>query len=151
MPEEINRIVTDHVSDLLFCPTETAVANLTAVGSTAGVHLVGDVMVGALREHLLRAGAAATILARLGIPTAAFSASSASDPSDSSDQSDSCDSSDVSGSYYLATVHRASNTDHKEKREPRSDHGSVCRTRSAGHLPGPSPDEEVSCRVRDRP
>ena len=44
MPEEINRIVADHVSTLLFCPTQTAVDQLAAEGVRAGVHLVGDVM-----------------------------------------------------------------------------------------------------------
>jgi UDP-GlcNAc3NAcA epimerase len=44
MPEEINRILTDHVSAALFCPTRTAVANLAAEGIHAGVHHVGDVM-----------------------------------------------------------------------------------------------------------
>jgi hypothetical protein len=44
MPEEINRVLTDHISDLLLCPTQTAVDNLAAEGITAGVHLVGDVM-----------------------------------------------------------------------------------------------------------
>ena len=44
MPEEINRIVTDTVSDYLFVPTPTGVAHLTAEGITGGVHLVGDVM-----------------------------------------------------------------------------------------------------------
>ncbi|MDO9582835.1 MAG: UDP-N-acetylglucosamine 2-epimerase (non-hydrolyzing) [Desulfomicrobium sp.] len=44
MPEEVNRILTDHVSDLLFCPTQTAVDNLVNEGITGGVHLVGDVM-----------------------------------------------------------------------------------------------------------
>ena len=48
MPEEINRIVTDHLSDLLFCPNQTAVKNLAAEGITNGVHLVGDVMADAL-------------------------------------------------------------------------------------------------------
>ena len=48
MPEEINRVVTDHLSDLLFCPTQTAVDNLTAEGVTTGVHLVGDLMYDAL-------------------------------------------------------------------------------------------------------
>jgi UDP-GlcNAc3NAcA epimerase len=44
MPEEVNRILTDHVSDLLFCPTGTAVENLKREGVDRGVHLVGDVM-----------------------------------------------------------------------------------------------------------
>lgn len=44
MPEEVNRILTDHVSNLLFCPTHTAVDNLKREGIEGGVHLVGDVM-----------------------------------------------------------------------------------------------------------
>lgn len=44
MPEEQNRVVTDHLSDLLFCPTEVAVRNLAAEGLTEEVHRVGDVM-----------------------------------------------------------------------------------------------------------
>jgi UDP-GlcNAc3NAcA epimerase len=48
MPEEINRVLTDHVSDLLFCPTQSAVDNLKLEGITAGVHLVGDLMYEAL-------------------------------------------------------------------------------------------------------
>ena len=44
MPEEINRVLTDHVSALLFCPTETAVSNLRREGIVAGVHEIGDVM-----------------------------------------------------------------------------------------------------------
>jgi UDP-GlcNAc3NAcA epimerase len=45
MPEEINRILTDRVCDLLFAPTETAVANLRAEGVNEGqIELVGDVM-----------------------------------------------------------------------------------------------------------
>lgn len=44
MPEEQNRVVTDHLSALLFCPTDQAVANLAAEGITTGVHQVGDVM-----------------------------------------------------------------------------------------------------------
>jgi len=44
MPEEINRVVTDHISSLLFCPTQKAVDNLGKEGITEGVHFVGDVM-----------------------------------------------------------------------------------------------------------
>ena len=44
MPEENNRILTDHVSNLLFCPTETAVISLGNKGINEGVHNVGDVM-----------------------------------------------------------------------------------------------------------
>jgi UDP-N-acetylglucosamine 2-epimerase len=50
MPEELNRIVTDRVSTLLFCPTETAVRNLEAEAITEGVHVVGDVMLDASLE-----------------------------------------------------------------------------------------------------
>ena len=44
MPEEINRILTDHVADILFAPTEEGERNLKLEGITKGVHLVGDVM-----------------------------------------------------------------------------------------------------------
>jgi UDP-N-acetylglucosamine 2-epimerase len=44
MPEELNRILTDHASELLLCSTETATANLAREGIERGVHLVGDVM-----------------------------------------------------------------------------------------------------------
>ena len=44
MPEEVNRILTDHVSEMLFCPTTNAVENLRKEGIEHGVHLVGDVM-----------------------------------------------------------------------------------------------------------
>jgi len=44
MPEEINRVLTDHVSNLLFAPTVSAVDNLRSEGIVKGVHMVGDVM-----------------------------------------------------------------------------------------------------------
>jgi UDP-N-acetylglucosamine 2-epimerase len=48
MPEEINRVLTDHISDLLLCPSQIAVDNLAKEGITKGVHIVGDVMHDAL-------------------------------------------------------------------------------------------------------
>lgn len=48
MPEEINRIVTDHISDALFTPSQTAMDNLRSEGIITGLHLVGDVMYDAL-------------------------------------------------------------------------------------------------------
>jgi UDP-GlcNAc3NAcA epimerase len=44
MPEEINRVLTDHVSNILFCPTKQSVENLGTEGITSGIHYVGDVM-----------------------------------------------------------------------------------------------------------
>lgn len=82
MPEEINRILTDHVSDLLLCPSQTAVDNLAREGITRGVTLVGDVMADVLRLAVERADTALP-----DIPGV------------------------VSGAYALATVHRAENTD----------------------------------------
>ena len=86
MPEEQNRVVTDHRADLLFCPTDRAVDNLAREGITAGVHMVGDVMFDAA---LLFAPVAAR---REG--AAAFGL--------------------TTGGYVLATVHRAAATDTPE-------------------------------------
>jgi len=44
MPEELNRVLVDRMSSLLFCATEVEVGNLAAEGITEGVHLVGDAM-----------------------------------------------------------------------------------------------------------
>ena len=87
MPEEINRVVADHLSDLLFCPTQTAVENLAREGITAGVHRVGDVMYDLLLQSLPLAEGTSTILQRLDLQP---------------------------GAYLLATVHRAGNTDIRE-------------------------------------
>lgn len=84
MPEEINRVLTDHVSTLLFCPTDAAIKNLAKEGITAGVHRVGDVMYDALIHNLALARKRSTILRSLDLKK---------------------------GSYALATVHRAANTD----------------------------------------
>jgi len=90
MPEEINRVVTDHISDLLFCPTGTAVSNLANEGITRGVHLVGDVMVDALEFNKEIAEKRSPILERLGI---------------TQDQ------------YLVLTVHRPANTDSRKHME----------------------------------
>ncbi len=84
MPEEINRVLTDHVSSLLFCPTEAAVENLAKEGIAQGVYRVGDVMYDALLHNLALARKRSTILQALGLEK---------------------------GKYALATVHRAANTD----------------------------------------
>lgn len=84
MPEEVNRVLTDHTSDLLFCPTATAVANLAAEGITEGVHLVGDVMLDAMNYNRAIAEERSRILEDLGVRP---------------------------GEYLVVTVHRPSNTD----------------------------------------
>jgi UDP-N-acetylglucosamine 2-epimerase len=88
MPEEINRVLTDHVSDILFCPTQTAVENLKNEGITKGVYLVGDVMFDALLHFSKISDMKSNILERLNIK-----------PKE----------------YYLATIHRAENTDNYER------------------------------------
>ncbi len=90
MPEEINRILTDHCSDVLFCPTETSVENLKREGVTNGVYLTGDVMVDALKENIKLAEKKAMVLDEMGLK-----------PKE----------------YYLATIHRAENTDDFERLE----------------------------------
>lgn len=52
MPEEINRVMTDHVSELLFAPTDLAVENLTKESITNGVHQIGDVMYDAVLYNM---------------------------------------------------------------------------------------------------
>jgi len=84
MPEEVNRVLADHVSDLLFCPTRAAVANLAREGITAGVHDVGDVMYDATLFATAAARQRSTILAELGLER---------------------------GGYAVATLHRQENTD----------------------------------------
>lgn len=84
MPEEINRVLADHVSTLLFCPTRTAIANLAAEGITRGVHAVGDVMFDTTLAAIERSAGCSTILEQLTLTPKAYS---------------------------VATIHRAENTD----------------------------------------
>jgi UDP-N-acetylglucosamine 2-epimerase len=86
MPEEVNRVLTDHVSTWLFCPTDVAVQNLKKEGIVKGVHQIGDVMYDALLHNLEIAREKSQILARMSLKK---------------------------GEYALATVHRAGNTDNR--------------------------------------
>ncbi len=85
MPEEINRVLTDHCSNYLFCPTQTAVDNLKREGITMGVYLTGDVMVDALAANK-DAAERSMILENLGLN---------------------------SKQYLVLTIHRQSNTDNE--------------------------------------
>lgn len=87
MPEEINRILTDHVSSLLFPPTEVAVDNLKNENITENVHLVGDVMYDAVLYNLEIAESKYN-LEQFGV-----------EPK----------------TYYLGTIHRAENTDDHDR------------------------------------
>lgn len=84
MPEEVNRVLTDHIADLLFCPTQTAVDNLVSEGIVTGVHNVGDVMYDAVLHNGALAAARSRIVEELGVQP---------------------------GAYLLATIHRPRNTD----------------------------------------
>lgn len=58
MPEEVNRVLTDHISDLLFCPTKTAIDNLKKEGITKGVYNTGDLMYDVLKKNIKSVGKA---------------------------------------------------------------------------------------------
>ena len=84
MPEEINRILTDHISTWLFVPSPASSSQLQREGVKSGVHIVGDIMYDALLKHRQHAEARSRILDRLGVSPR---------------------------TYYVATIHRAENTD----------------------------------------
>lgn len=88
MPEEINRVVADHISTLLFCPTRTAVQNLEGEGITKNVFKTGDVMYDVTLQFTPKAQEKSRILRALRLHEK---------------------------EYILATVHRAENTDHRER------------------------------------
>lgn len=90
MPEEVNRVLTDHISDYLFAPTETAVKNLHKEGIQEGIYLTGDIMLDALLYNIKIAEKESRILDKLELK-----------PKE----------------YYLATVHRAENTDNRKNIE----------------------------------
>jgi UDP-N-acetylglucosamine 2-epimerase len=72
MPEEHNRVLTDHCSDLLFCPTASAAAQLEREGVNSGVHVVGDVMYDAALQFADVARERSDILQRLGVQPAGY-------------------------------------------------------------------------------
>ena len=72
MPEELNRIVVDRISTLLFCPTEIAVANLNREGIQDGVRLVGDVMLDANQHLAPRAREQSNALEEAGVEPEAY-------------------------------------------------------------------------------
>jgi len=84
MPEEINRVLSDRISDLLFCPTATACENLRREGIERGIHQVGDVMYDACLFFGRKALEKSTVLTTLGVREKG---------------------------YILLTIHRAGNTD----------------------------------------
>lgn len=88
MPEEINRLVADHLGSLLLCPTDTAVRNLAAEGIRDGVVNVGDVMLDAFCQNVEVAKNRVGILAELGLDR---------------------------GGFHLLTIHRAENVDRPER------------------------------------
>lgn len=84
MPEEINRVVTDHLAHFLFCPSQAAVGNLASEGIERNVHLVGDIMLDILRWTLERSSVSRLeMLQQFGLQD---------------------------NKYLLATVHRSENT-----------------------------------------
>lgn len=84
MPEEINRIVTDHIADLLFAPTQTAMENLNMEGLSGRSELTGDIMADAILDNVRRAIRSSDILDTLELRE---------------------------GRFYLLTLHRPSNVD----------------------------------------
>ena len=67
MPEEINRVIVDHLSTILLCPTERAVDNLRREGIVQGVHLVGDLTFDAALIATPLAARLSMILPQLGL------------------------------------------------------------------------------------
>jgi UDP-GlcNAc3NAcA epimerase len=88
MPEEHNRVLTDHCSDLLFCPTASAAEQLGREGVTSGVHMVGDVMYDAALQFAEIARKRSDVLQRLGV---------------------------LPKAYALATLHRPYNVDDPQR------------------------------------
>jgi len=107
MPEEINRLLTDHLSTFLFCPTDQAVRNLLKEGIKDGrtriVKNVGDVMYDSILYYSKLAEKRSTILKELGFFTPNSARAIHESPLHRTPN------------YYLATLHRAENTDNPKR------------------------------------
>ena len=90
IPEEVNRVLTDHISTLLFAPTPTCLHNLHQEGLSGEAYLTGDVMLDCFLHFSREAEKRTQIIKELGVEQ---------------------------GGYLLATVHRASNTDARKNME----------------------------------
>jgi UDP-N-acetylglucosamine 2-epimerase len=88
MAEEMNRVLTDHLSTWLLCATRTAATNLEREGLRDGIHVVGDVMLDLCRARLPTAERSSTVRARLALGER---------------------------DYAVATIHRAENTDDPQR------------------------------------
>ena len=88
MPEELNRVLTDHASHLLLCSTETAMRNLEREGAAGEAHLVGDVMADVSLAFREIAAERSKVLEELGVEP---------------------------GGYLVVTAHRAGNVDDPER------------------------------------
>jgi UDP-N-acetylglucosamine 2-epimerase (non-hydrolysing) len=88
MPEETNRVLTDHASDILFAPSESAADTFEQEGITEGVHVVGDVMYDAILWARELAESESTILERIGF---------------------------TERDFILSTIHRAGNTENQDR------------------------------------
>lgn len=88
IPEESNRVLVDHISEMIFCASKRAVANLKREGITRQVYRVGDVMLDTFSQMSKMAETRSDVIQKLGL---------------------------AKGEYVLATVHRAINTDKPER------------------------------------
>lgn len=95
MPEEQNRVLTDHISDLLLCPTKTSVENLKKEGITDGVILTGDIMYDSVNRFMTISNSLYSNGVWLDI------LKSENKHIQNLQEKE----------YYLATIHRAENTD----------------------------------------
>jgi UDP-N-acetylglucosamine 2-epimerase len=115
MPEEVNRILTDHLSTFLFCPTDQAVKNLSKEGIKDGktilVKKVGDVMYDSVLYYSELAGKRSTILKDLNLVSQKSELRHAPRRVHGSPVPHMVQGAVRIPNYYLATLHRAENTD----------------------------------------